>query len=81
MLTQDEAKRNLADNLRRILADRKLSPLGLAERAGVPRPTVYGLLDAKFVASSLILHRIAQALDADMDRLIEAPPEPVSHRA
>lgn len=75
MLTQDEAKQNLAANLGRILQDRHLKPLELSRRAGVPQATIYAILHGKHVPNAVLLLNIAETLDVSTDRLLQAPPE------
>ncbi len=76
MLTQDEAKRNLAANLGRILRDRKLNALELSRRSEVPQATIYAILHGKHVPNAVLLFTIAETLDVSTDRLLQAPPEP-----
>ncbi len=76
MLTQDQAKQNLAVNLRRILEDRGLNALELSRRSGVPQASVYGILQRRSVPNAALLYTIAETLDVSSDRLLQAPPEP-----
>ncbi len=75
MLTQTEAKQNLATNLRRILDDRGLNALELSRRSGVPQASVYGILQARSVPNAVLLFTLAETLDVSTDRLLQAPPE------
>ncbi len=78
MLTKEESRENLVANLRRILGDRGMSVAELARRSGVAKSSVYNVLDGYYDPSAYNLKCIADALDADMDKLLEPPPVALS---
>ena len=74
MLTDDEARANIAANVARLLADRNWSQTELARRAMESHANINRVLHARQLPGSGILARIAEAFDVSTDRLLSAPP-------
>lgn len=75
MITESDARRNIAANLRRILDERRMKQTDLAKRSGESDMTVSRLLRGQNAPTITILANVAEALDVSIDRLISVPPE------
>lgn len=73
MLTDDQTRRNIATNLRRILAARGISQRKLAELTGEPVMNISRAVRGENVANVAMIARIAEALDVSIDRLVSQP--------
>jgi len=71
--TDDEAKANIAANLNRILAERKISQRALARLTNEPPMTINSVLNGRHIVSTGTITRIAEALDVSIDRLVGTP--------
>ena len=79
MVSDDQTKNNIAENLRRILESRGLEQKFLADATGENQMTISRIVRGKNVPGAGVLARIAEALDVSIDRLVQAPPESVKN--
>jgi transcriptional regulator with XRE-family HTH domain len=76
MLTDDDVKANLSENLARLLADRGWSQSELARRTTDHVMTISRICRGQNAPTAGVLARIAEALDVSIDRLVSQPPMP-----
>lgn len=74
-VTDNEAKRNLSTNLRRMLAERDWSVRDLAERTGDPVMTLHDSISGKALPRGGVLTRLADAFSVRVDDLLSATKE------
>ena len=74
MISDDEARQNLAVNLRRLLATRGMTQSQLAEAAHETQATISRIVNGSQLAGGGVLARLAEALDVSADRLLGSPP-------
>lgn len=75
VVTDDVAKKNLAANIKRLLAARGISMRELARLTGESAMTISHICGETRMPGAGIVLRIAEALDVNMDRLFDEPPE------
>ena len=75
MVSDIEARRNIASNLRRILQERGISQVKLAALTGECEMTISRVIRGTNTPGVALIARIADALDVSMDRLVEKPAE------
>ena len=75
MIQKKQAKRNLAANLARLLVAREMEQVQLAKLAGEKPMMISRAVRGKHMPAGDVLHRIAEALDVSIDRLLDPPPE------
>ena len=75
MMTSDDIRENIAENLRRMLEDRAWNTAKLVERSGVPTNTVYRILRGENEPSLTHIAAICDVLGCSIDRVISRPPE------
>ena len=75
MINDNEAKRNLAENVRRLLESRGMTQTELAEAAHETQATISRIINGLQLAGGGVLMRLAEAFDVTVDRLLVAPPE------
>lgn len=75
MVTDDEAKANIASNVLRLLALRGWNQKKLAIATGETEMTISRVCRAQTVSGIGVVARIAEALDSNVDRLIADPPK------
>lgn len=75
MITDDEAKQNLAENVRRLLETRGMTQTQLADAAHETQATISRIVNGLQLAGGGILARLAEAFDVSVDRLLMVPPE------
>lgn len=80
MLTDDEIKANIQQNIDRLLKLRGWKQKDLAVRASVKESVISDVKCGKSVPGLSIALRIAEALDITVDRLASSPPEKNSKR-
>ena len=68
-----DANRNLADNLRRLRAERRLSQQQLADASGIPRPTWASLETGSANPTLSVLSKAAAAFNISIEELIGPP--------
>jgi len=78
MINDDDVRRNLAENLCRILAERGISQRGLAAMTGDPVMTISRVCRGENLVRAGVRGRIAEALDVSADRLMGPPPKKFS---
>ncbi|MEO0423986.1 MAG: XRE family transcriptional regulator [Pseudomonadota bacterium] len=69
----DDVKGNLADNVRRLRAERQLSQQQLADLSGIPRPTWASLETGSANPTLSVLSKAANALNVSIEELIGPP--------
>ncbi len=74
MLTEDQARANIAANLQRIMDTRRLSQSELARMTGDDQQSISRILRGKNAPGIAFLARIAEALQTTVDYLIAPPP-------
>lgn len=75
MLTDEDAKRNLAGNLQRLMENRGINQSDLARLTGEPVMTISRAFRGENMPRASVLARIAEAMDVSIDRLLGKPPE------
>ena len=75
MLSNEDVRDNLATNVRRLLAERKMSQTDLAKKAVETDIAISRVVRGCMLASSGTITRIAEAFDVSIDRLVNPPPE------
>ena len=70
MLRNDDVRKNLAINVRRLLIDRKMTQADLSRKAEEPEITISRVVRGCMLASSGTIARIAEAFDVSIDRLV-----------
>lgn len=73
ILDKDTGKKNIAENLRRLMDARGLTQTQLADAAGITQPFIHQLLHAKSNPNAIDLKNIAEALGVSSDFLMEPP--------
>ncbi len=81
MLTEDQAKQNIAANLRRIMESRNLSQSELARMTGDHQTAISRIIHAQNSPGVAFLARLAEALQTTVDYLIAAPPESANRKS
>lgn len=72
MITDDELKRNLAENLQHLLEVRGWTRYRLAKESGESQVTLAGIVHGRAMPQVGTLARIADCLDVSLDQLIAA---------
>lgn len=75
MISDKDAKRNIAENVNRLLVAREWNQRDLAGATGETPMTISRICRAQTLPGIGILARIAEALDVSIDRLVGAPPK------
>ena len=75
VITDEEAKENLATNLGRLMENRGMTQTELARITGQPVMTISRACRGQNVPRATVLSRVAEALDVSIDRLLGPPPE------
>ncbi len=75
MLSDTQARGNLAENLSRLLRDRDISQRSLSVLSDVPLMTINSIVNEKHMPGVGVVARIAEAFDVSIDRLVGPPPE------
>lgn len=70
MLTDAEARRNIATNILRVLKERGISQAELARRAGEPPMNVSRIVTRANIPNAATLARLAEALEVSVDYLL-----------
>jgi transcriptional regulator with XRE-family HTH domain len=81
MLTDDEARVNVAANVNELLDERGWSQTMLAQKTGDPISTISAICRARSVSGVGVLGRIAEAFRVNVDRLIFPPPQKSARKA
>jgi transcriptional regulator with XRE-family HTH domain len=76
VITDDEAKQNIANNIRILLAERNWKQSDLASATGESEMRVSLAVRGRKLPSAAFLARIAEALNSTVDRLLS----PMSNR-
>lgn len=76
MLTDTDAKQNIAANVQRLLVERGMSQSDLAEATDESNARVSLMINAKKCPSAAFLARIAEAVGTTVDELLKRPPLP-----
>lgn len=69
MITSEELKTNLRDNLTAILARKGITPYRLAKMTGEPLNTMYRIVRGENEPGTVLLLRIAEALQVPVETL------------
>lgn len=80
VVTDDEAKRNIAANVARLLALRGWTQKQLADATGETNMIISRIMREKHVPNAATLARIAEALDTSTDILLDPPPKEKSRQ-
>ena len=81
VISESDAKQNIAANIQRLLIDRQWSQGELARRTGEPIMMISRLCRGQHMPNVLSLARVAEAFDVSVDRLISSPPEKISAKS
>lgn len=79
ILTKEEGKKILAENLRRVMAERRVTQEVLAAAARVSQSLISKILNAKVSPDSIDVRNIAEVLHVSQDEL-HAEPDKKSFR-
>jgi len=75
VVSETDARQNIAANLRRILLERGMKQTELARRSGESDMSISRVLRGQNTPTVTLLAHIAEALDVSMDRLLSPPSE------
>lgn len=75
MITDAQAKKNIAANVSRLLDEKQLSQTELAKQTKESRMTIWRLCSGLHVPSAALLARIAEVLGTNLDALMSQPPK------
>ena len=75
MLTDAEARTTIADNVRRLLAERGMNQRDLAKATGESDMRVSLLCRGERIPSAAFLARVAEALEVSADTILAPPPK------
>jgi transcriptional regulator with XRE-family HTH domain len=75
MLTEEDAVRNVAANVRRLIEVRGWTQRDLARAIGVYDGAISTLLAGEHIVRFTLLAQVADVLETSMDRLVLAVPE------
>jgi transcriptional regulator with XRE-family HTH domain len=83
VLTKEQGLTNIAENLKRIMQDRRLSQSELARKSGIAVMQINRMVRGISLPNVVDLSRVAEALDVSLDRLVSPPrhasvPQPIS---
>ncbi len=78
MIQDEQARENIAENLRRILQDRGLTQVSLASMTGDTEMTISRICRGICTPGVGVIARIAESLDVSIDRLAGIPSEKIS---
>ena len=73
VINDQQLKRNLTRNLKRILEAADVTPYRLAKMIDEPQNSVYRFCRGDNVPNAVILARVAEALGVTVDELIRSP--------
>lgn len=73
MIDTESAKQNISSNVRRILEERGMSVYRLAIATKEPPNTVYRIVRGENEPGTVVLARIAEALECTVDELLSFP--------
>lgn len=73
VINTETAKANISANVRRLLDERGMSVYQLAKKTGEPPNTVYRIARGDNEPGTVLLCRIAEALECTMDDLLAFP--------
>ena len=74
MITDDEARENIAANLRRIMAARGMSQRELAEKTHRPVMTINRLYRGEYEPKVSLIANVAEVLGFSIETLLATPP-------
>ena len=77
-ITDEEARINIAANLRRILRERGMTQTDLVERSGENKMYISRVCNGRFLPNAAALARIAEALDTTCELLMRPVPEKIT---
>lgn len=80
IITEDRAKLNISENLRRLMDARKMTQAELATRAGISQPFVHKMLNGKINPNAVALRNVAEVLGTTSDALMDNPTEEKSKK-
>ena len=80
VVSNDEARENIAANITRLLDARGWNQQDLADATGESKMTISNIVRGNYLTNAGTVARIAEALDVTVDRLISAPPEKISSK-
>jgi transcriptional regulator with XRE-family HTH domain len=75
MLTDDQAKALISQNVERLLEKRGINQSKLAELSGESEMNISRLISGKSMPRAGLLARVAEALEVTIDRLLMEPPK------
>lgn len=70
MLTDEDVKKNLSVNLRRLMRARGIRQTQIAETCGMTQPSVSRIVQGDYVPNVTTIARLAEALDTTVDFLL-----------
>jgi len=76
VITDDQARKNVAANVKRLLDEKGMSQSDLARATGETFMTISRVVRAQNVASYAVVCRIAEALGVKSDDLHQTPQKP-----
>lgn len=73
MLEEQEAKQNIAANVRQLMDARAMTQVELATEAKISQGFVSKILSASILPNALLLHNVAEALGVTSEKLLDFP--------
>lgn len=75
MISQERAKLNISENLRRLMKAGEITQMRLAELADISQPFVHKMLNGKILPNAVALRNVAEVLGVSSDTLLDDPPQ------
>jgi transcriptional regulator with XRE-family HTH domain len=80
MISEERGLLNIAENVRRLMALRKMTQIDVARAAGVSQPFIHRILEGTSNPNAIALRNVAEALGTTSDALIDNPKEEISKK-
>lgn len=81
MISEERAKLNISENLRRLMKECEVTQMQLAERANISQPFVHKMLHSKILPNAVALRNVAEVLGVSTDTLMDNPPQKISSKS
>lgn len=80
IISEERGLLNIAENVRRLMAARKMTQMDVATAAKVSQPFVHRILEGSCNPNAIALRNVAEVLGTSSDALIENPVEEISKK-
>lgn len=81
VITDDDARQNVAENLRRLMVDRGVTQKEVAENTDISQMAISYYLKAERMAGGGPLARLAEFFQVSIDSLLEKPGKKISRKS